>query len=95
MEKNLRALNRKEKIAVWSEWIADYRSSGISPSSYYKWQKNLLCLASQSAPQFAEVCVAPAAQISATVHLDAVSVDIYLGADAETMAMVLRILQSC
>lgn len=47
MEKNLQALNRQEKLAVWSKRITDCRSSsisvrawcesnGISPSSYYK-----------------------------------------------------------
>ena len=80
MEKSLQTLNRQEKIAVWSERIAACRSSGtsvkawceengISTASYYKWQKKLFCLAAQSAPQFAEVCVAPVAKISATVHL--------------------------
>ena len=106
MEKSLQTLNRQEKIAVWSERIAACRSSGISvrawcegngisTASYYKWQKKLFCLAAQTAPQFAEVCVAPAAKISATVHLGNVSVDVHSGADAETTAMLLQILQSC
>ena len=106
MEKSLQTLNRQEKIAVWSERITACRSSGISvrawcegngisTASYYKWQKKLFCLAAQSAPQFAEVCVAPTAKISATVHVGNVSVDIHSGADAETTAMLLRILQSC
>lgn len=106
MEKNLQALNGQEKIAVWSERIADCRSSGIGvkawceengirPSSYYKWQKKLFSLAAQSAPQFAEVCAAPQARISATVRMGDVSVDIHSGADAETTAMLLRILPSC
>ena len=106
MEKSLQTLNRQEKIAVWSERVAACRSSGISvrawcegngisTASYYKWQKKLFCLAAQSAPQFAEVCVAPVAKISPTVHLGDVSVDIHSGADAETTAMLLRILQSC
>ena len=106
MEKSLQTLNQQEKVAVWSERIAACRSSGISvrawcegngisTASYYKWQKKLFCLAAQTAPQFAEVCVAPAAKISATVHLGNVSVDVHSGADAETTAMVLQILQSC
>lgn len=106
MEKSLQTLNRQEKITVWSERIAACRSNGISvrawregngisTASYYKWQKKLFCLAAQSAPQFAEVCVAPPARISATVHLGDISVDIHSGADAETAAMLLRILQSC
>ena len=106
MEKNLQELNRQEKLAVWSERIAACRSSGIgvkawcegngiSPSSYYKWQKKLFSLAAQSAPQFTEICVAPPARISATVRMGSVSVDIHLGADAETTAMLLRVLQSC
>ena len=106
MEKSLQTLNRQEKIAVWSERITACRSSGISvrawcegngisTASYYKWQKKLFCLAAQNAPQFAEVCVAPAAKISATVHLGDVSVDIHSGAEVLTTAMLLRILQSC
>ena len=106
MEKSLQALNGQKKISVWSERIAACRSSGISvrawcegngisTASYYKWQKKLFHLAAQSSPQFAEVCVAPTAKISATVHLGNISVDIHSGADAETTAMLLRILQSC
>lgn len=106
MEKSLQTLNHQKKIAVWSERIAACRSSGISvrawcegngisTASYYKWKKKLFSLAAQSSPQFAEVCVAPAAKIAATVHLGNVSVDIHSGADAETTAMLLRILQSC
>ena len=106
MEKNLQALNRQEKLGVWSKRITDCRSSGISvsawcegngisPSSYYKWQKKLFSLAAQSAPQFTEICVAPPARISATVRMGGVSVDIHSGADAETTAMLLRVLQSC
>lgn len=106
MEKSLQALNRQEKISVWSERIAACRSSGISvrawcegngisTATYYKWQKKLFCLATKSSPQFAEVCIAPAARISATIHIRNVSVDIHSGADEETTAMLLRILQSC
>lgn len=69
MEKNLQALKHQEKLAVWSERIADCRSSGIgvkawcegngvSSSSYYKWQKKLFSLAVQNAPQFAMVAEA-------------------------------------
>ena len=106
MEKSIQALNHQEKIAKWSERIAACRSSGISvrawcagngisTASYYKWQKKLFSLAAQSVPQFAEVCVAPAARISATVRMGDISVDIHSGADAETTAMLLRVLQSC
>ena len=106
MEQSLQALNRQEKIAVWSERIAACRNSGISvrawceengisTASYYKWQKRLFCLATKKAPQFAEVSVVPTARISATVHMGNVSVDIHSGADTETMAMLLRILLSC
>lgn len=100
MEKRLQNLNHQKKIAVWRERIAVCRSNvrawceenGISTASYYKWQKKLFCLAAQSPPQFAEVCVAPAAKISGTVHLGNVSVNIYSGAGAEATSMVLQIL---
>ena len=96
MEKSLQTLNRQEKLAVWSERIAACRSSGISvrawcegngisTASYYKWQKKLFCLATQNSPQFAEVCVAPVARISATVHVGNVSVDIHAAADPTVM----------
>lgn len=61
MEKSLQALNHQEKIAVWSERIAVCRGTsvrawcegnGVSTASYYKWQKKLFCLASQSSLQF-------------------------------------------
>ena len=105
MEKNLQELNRQEKLAVWSKRITDCWSSGISvsawcegngisPSSYNKWQKKLFSLAAQSALQFTEICVAPPARILATVRMGGVSVNIHSGADAETTAMLLRILQS-
>ena len=104
MEKSLQALNSQEKISVWSERIAACRSSGISvrtwceengisTASYYKWQKKLFHLATtQSSPEFAEVCVAAPAEITATVHLGNISVDIHSGADAETTAMLFQIL---
>ena len=106
MEKRIQALNHQEKMAKWSEQIAACRSSGISvrawcagngisTASYYKWQKKLFCLATQNSPQFAEVRIAPAAKISATVHVGDIAVDIHSGADAETTAMLLRVLQSC
>ena len=106
MERSLQTLNHQEKISVWNERIAACRSSGISVRawceengistvSYYKWQKKLFYLAAQSSPQFAEVCVAPTAKISATVHLGNIAIDIHSGADSETTAMLLRILQSC
>ena len=106
MEQSLQVMSKQERLENWTARITACRSSGISvrawcegngisTASYYKWQKKLFCLAAQSAPQFAEVCVAPVAKISATVHLGDISVDIHSGADAETTAMLLRILQSC
>lgn len=110
MEKSLQALNRQEKLAVWSERIAACRSSGIgvkywcegngiSTPATTSGKRSCFLLRQgtiiENTPQFAEVCVAPAAKISATVHLGDVSVDIHSGADAETTAMLLRVLQSC
>lgn len=84
MEKRLQSLNCQEKNRGLEEQIAACRSSGISvrawcegngisTASYYKWQKKLFCLSSQSSPQFAEIRVASAARISATVHVVNVS----------------------
>ena len=40
-------------------------------------EKKLFSLAAQNAPQFAEICVAPQARISATVLIGDVSVEIH------------------
>lgn len=65
MEKHLQTLNPQKKSAVWCERIPACRSSGrawceengISTASYNKCQKKLFCLAVQSSPKFAAVCV--------------------------------------
>jgi hypothetical protein len=49
----------------------------------------LFYLAAQSEPWIVEVCIVPADKILTTMHLDKITVDIYLGADADKTAMLL------
>ena len=59
-----------------SSWCSE---NGICKSTYYFWQKKVFTkLRNESQPQFAEVCVAAPAKITATVHLGNISVDIQL-----------------
>ena len=109
MEKELKALNQQNKMAVWADRISACRSSGrcvkawcqengICEGTFYKWQKKLFEIAqTQQQTSFVEITppVHPASRISVTIRLSGVEADIHSGADAETVALVLRLLQSC
>ena len=104
MSQSLQEINQNNQFALWTKRISDCRKSGMSVSSwcsengickstYYFWQKKVFTkLRNESQPEFAEVCVAAPAEITATVHLGNISVDIHSGADAETTAMLFQIL---
>ena len=104
MSQSLQEINRNNQFALWTKRISDCRKSGMSVSSwcsengickstYYFWQKKVFTmLRNESQPEFAEVCVAAPTEITATVHLGNISVDIHSGADAVTTAMLFQIL---
>ena len=104
MSQSLQEINQNNQLTLWTKRISDCRKSGMSVSSwcsengickstYYFWQKKVFTkLSNESQPEFAEVCVAAPAEITATVHLGNISVDIHSGADAETTAMLFQIL---
>ena len=110
MGKDLRTLNRQNKLTLWAKRISECRSSGQSVKSwceqngiceqtYYKWQRKLFQM-TQERQESAFVEVTPvqpvcSAQISVTVRIAGVEADIRSGADAVTVETVLRVLRSC
>ena len=100
-------LKHQARLQEWAGAIQDCRSSGlpvrqwcrergITPTTYYRWERELLSIAGSTAtlPEtpavaFAESLPVPkqvccnASERSATLHLDNVSIDIYLQCGAE------------
>lgn len=105
MEQRLQTLDAQQRIAVWSQRIADCRSSGmsvrtwcqeqnLSEKTYYYWQRRIFKAMTEQ-PTFTEISLAPkaASTVAVTIHMGETSVDIYTGADAATIETVLRVLR--
>ena len=75
--------------------------NGISLSSYYKWQRKVYAaVQAQQEARFVEVTPVQQASVAVsdvavTVRVAGAEADIYSGADAATVQMVLRVLKSC
>lgn len=109
MSRSLQTLNGQNKLAQWSARIQECRSSGMSvknwcaengvcEQTYYKWQRRLFELSlEQQEVQFAEVTPAQAktGKLAATVKIGKTEAEIYNGADASTVEMLLRIISQC
>ena len=84
------------------------RERGTTPTTYYRWERELLSIADSMMPQpettpavaFAELPVAKqvccnTSERSATLHLDNVSIDIYPQCGAEQLKTLVEILRTC
>ncbi len=113
------ALKHQARQQEWIAAVQECRSSGlpvkqwcrnrgITTSTYYRWERELLALTggSRSKPQlastttFAELPVSQQAcrnvsEVSATVHINDVSIDIYPGMDAELLKTLLDTVRLC
>ena len=113
-------LKRQAKLQEWAGAIQECRSSGMSvkewcrnrgttTTTYYRWERELLSLASglrskprqlATATTFAELPVPQeqchtVAQQAATVHVNDIAIDIYPGMEPELLKMLLETLRSC
>ena len=112
-------LKHQVRLQEWAGAIQDCRSSGLSvrqwcrergttPTTYYRWERELLSIADSMMPQpettpavaFAELPVAKqvccnTSERSATLHLDNVSIDIYPQCGAEQLKTLVEILRTC
>ena len=111
-------LKHQTRLQEWAAAIQECRSSGLSvrqwcrergitPTTYYRWERELLSVASSTktppetpAVAFAEL---PAAkqmscnveERSATLHIDNVSIDIYPRCGAEQLKALVEIFRTC
>lgn len=111
-------LKHQARLQEWAVAIQDCRSSGLSvrqwcrergttPTTYYRWERELLSIADSTAtlPEtptvaFAELPVPKqvscnVAERSATLHLDNVSIDIYPQCGPEQLKALVEILRIC
>ncbi len=108
MERSLQMYNHGRKMEEWAQRVRDCRESGLSvrqwcsenglsTKTYYYWQRKLFQLTVQPEPQFAEIepHARASGAIAAAVHAGSVRVDVYNGADAETLAALVRAIRSC
>ena len=108
MEQGLQKLNADQRLAVWTQRIADCQSSGkgvkcwcrendISEKTYYYWQRRIFRMAQeQRTPEFAELHpFRPASAVTASLEISGVNVQVYAGADEQTLSALFRALSSC
>ena len=111
-------LKHQARLQEWAGAIQDCRSSGLSvrqwcrergttPTTYYRWERELLSVAStmKALPEtpaavFAELPVpkqacSNVAERSATLHLGNVSIDIYPQCGSEQLKTLVEILRTC
>lgn len=111
-------LKHQARLQEWAGAIQDCRSSGLSvrqwcrergttPTTYYRWERELLSVASTmkalpetSAAVFAELPVpkqvcSNVAERSATLHLGNVSIDIYPQCGSEQLKTLVEVLRTC
>lgn len=111
-------LKHQTRLQEWAVAIQECRSSGLSvrqwcrergitPTTYYRWERELLSVAGsmKTLPETPAVAFAelPApkqmscsvAERSATLHLDNVSIDIYPQCSAEQLKALVEIFRTC
>ncbi len=106
----IRVAGKRANLRVWSQRVAECRGSGIPVSrwcqehginvkTYYNWQKKVfeaMVEEQQSGPRFARVSAQQLENnVAATVRIGPASVDVYTGADAETVAAIVKALTVC
>ena len=109
-EMTIREVGKAANLRVWSQRVAECRGSGmpvaqwcelngISYKTYYRWQKKVfdaMVEEQREEPRFVELKRPESPnRLAATVRIGPASVDVYTGADAETVAAIVRALTVC
>ena len=108
MEYGLQQLNADQRLAAWTQRIAECRSSGksvkhwcqengVSKKTYYYWQRRIFEMTrEQQTPEFAELRnIPPVSSAVASLSISGVSVQVYAGADEPTLSALFQALSSC
>ena len=102
MGTGLQTLNTNTALVQWTKRIAECRGSGmavkdwrrengVSPGTYYRWQRRLYEMAAEKS-SFVEIPVQHRSAPAAVLHLPGGDVDVLPGADEETLRTVCRVL---
>ena len=107
MENRLQSLRHENHLALWAQRVESCRNSGltvrqwcadngITPNTYYRWQKRVYNAVRAERNPFIEVPIAkPNGEIAVSVELNGVTADIRNGAEEATILAVLRAIRSC
>ena len=107
MSSGLQRINTGNKLALWAERVSTCRNSGLSvkdwcrengvcDQTYYKWQLKLLAaVEEQQHVQFAAVPVSVSGRAVAAVEYRELRVEVYAGADRETLTALLQAVREC
>ena len=108
---SLQRVNRQQRLAEWSRRVEACRSSGltvvqwcqengIAVSTYFSWQKKVFqALKEVHEITFAEVPVLeysqPSWHVAASVEVSGIQIQVYEGADTNTLQALLQAAKSC
>ena len=109
MSKRLSVVNQQQKLGEWAERVTACRNSGlsvrawcqeneVSEQTYYRWQRRLYELAQEEREGgFAEITPIrrTPGSIAVTMQIGGAELAVHNGADAATVAAVLRAVKSC
>ncbi len=108
MERGLQKANQHSRLVEWGRRVEACRSSGqrvsewcaehdIPVSTYYSWlRKGFQAISAENEVCFAEIPVRPAnVDTAVRIQCGELRVDIYAGAEAETIESIIRALRSC
>ena len=108
---SLQKVNRQQRLAEWSRRVEACRSSGlaevqwcqengIAVSTYFSWQRKVFqALKEVQKITFAEVPVLeysqPSGHVVASLEISGVQIQVYEGADTNTLQALLQAAKSC
>ena len=108
---SLQRVNRQQRLAEWSRRVEACRSSGltvvqwcqengIAVSTYFSWQRKVFqALKEVQKITFAEVPVLeysqPSGHVVASLEISGVQIQVYEGADTNTLQALLQAAKSC
>ena len=108
---SLQKVNRQQRLAEWSRRVEACRSSGltvvqwcqehgIAVSTYFSWQRKVFqALTEVQKVTFAEVPVLeysqPSWHVAASLEVNGIQIQVYEGADKDTLQALLQAVKSC
>ena len=108
MERGLQKANHYNQLAEWAQRVEACRKSGqkvsewcseqgIAVSTYYSWQRKVYqTVTAEPEVCFTEISARPAGrETAARVQRGELRVDIYAGADGETIRAIIAALKTC